>query len=133
METQSSSLFAGLGVFMLFIFAIATFFIYCSWKLYQKAGKQGWEAIIPIYNIIVLLDIIKRPRWWIVLYLIPFVSLIVAIINCFDLAKAFGKDTGFGFGLLFLSPIFYPILALGNSTYAYSDKNELYNEIQEIK
>ncbi len=127
------AIFAGLGIFLFFLFALIIFFIFCSWKLYQKAGKQGWECIIPIYNIIVFLDIIKRPRWWVLLYLIPFVSLVAAIINCFDLAKAFGKDTAFGVGLLLLSPVFYPILALGDSKYVHNEENPLINEIQEFK
>ncbi len=132
MESQNSSLFAGLGIFIFFMFALVIFFVYCSWKLYKKAGKEGWECIIPIYNIIVLLDILKRPRWWILLYLIPFVSLIIAIINCFDLAKAFGKETSFGIGLLLLSPIFFPILALGDSKYMYTDEDGLIREIQKF-
>ncbi len=127
------ALFAGLGIFLFFIFAFILFFIFCTWKLYQKAGKQGWECLIPIYNIIVFLDIIKRPRWWVLLYLIPFVSLVIAIINCFDTAKAFGKDTAFGIGLLLLSPVFFPILALGDSTYVLNEGNSLINEIQEFK
>lgn len=137
MDTQLAAsfgaLFAGLGIFIFFLFALIIFFIFCSWKLYQKAGRQGWECIVPIYNIIIFLDIIKRPRWWIILYLIPFVSLVAAIINCFDLAKAFGKDTAFGVGLLLLSPVFYPILALGDSRYVLQDENNLINEIQEFK
>lgn len=132
METQGTTIIAGFGLFLLFILALAVFFIFCSWKLYQKAGRKGWECIIPVYNIIIFLDIIKRPRWWILLYLIPFVSLVVAIINCFDTAKAFGKDTGFGIGLLLLSPVFFPLLALGDSRYIYNEENDLINELQQF-
>jgi len=132
METQGTTFFAGFGLFLLFILALSVFFIFCTWKLYQKAGRKGWECIIPVYNIIVFLDIIKRPRWWILLYLIPFVSLVAAIINCFDMAKAFGKDTGFGIGLLLLSPVFLPLLALGDSRYIYNEENDLINELQQF-
>ena len=35
----------------------------------------------------------------------------------FDVAKNFGKGTGFGIGLAFLGFIFYPILGFGSATY----------------
>jgi hypothetical protein len=108
----------GMGVvgWLLYI-AVIVFFIFCMWKIFVKAGKPGWAAIIPIYNIIVELEIIGRPWWWLLLMLIPLVNVVIGIIILFDLAKVFGKGTGFGFGLLFLSFIFIPILALGDARY----------------
>jgi hypothetical protein len=64
-----------------------------------------------------MLDIVGRPLWWIVLFLIPLVSLVVAIIVAIDMAKSFGKDTLFGLGLAFLGFIFYPMLGFGDATY----------------
>jgi hypothetical protein len=87
------------------------------WKTFTKAGEPGWAAIIPIYNTIVLLKIIGRPIWWIILLLIPFVNIVVGIIMLLDLAKAFGKGTGFAVGLIFLSFIFIPILGFGDAQY----------------
>lgn len=87
------------------------------WKTFTKAGKPGWGAIIPIYNIILLLEIARRPLWWIILFLIPLVNFIVAIIVSFDVAKNFGKGVGFGLGLAFLGFIFYPILGFGDAKY----------------
>ena len=88
-----------------------------GWKVFVKAGKPGWAVLVPIYNIIVLLEIIGRPIWWIVLFLIPIVSLIVAILIYIDLAKSFGKGAGFGIGMILLAPIFWPMLAFGDATY----------------
>ena len=107
---------AGIG-FLLFMLAIIIFFIAVQWKIYTKAGKPGWACIIPIYNIIVLLEIVGRPIWWIILLLIPLVNLIIAIIVTIDLAKSFGKGVGYGIGLLLLGIIFYPMLAFGSATY----------------
>jgi len=87
------------------------------WRVFTKAGHPGWAALIPIYNFYVLIKVAKRPGWWLLLMLIPFVNLVVAIIVAIDVAKAFGKGTGFGLGLAFLSFIFYPILAWGSATY----------------
>ena len=85
--------------------------------MFEKAGEAGWKSIIPIYNIIVLLKIVGREWWWVLLMLIPFVGFIVWIIVALDLAKAFGRGTGFGIGLIFLTPIFALILGFGSDTY----------------
>lgn len=87
------------------------------WLMFQKAGQPGWAAIIPIYNIIVMLRIVGRPTWWILLYFIPVVNFVIAIVLMLDLARSFGKGTGFGLGLVFLSFIFVPILGFGSAAY----------------
>ena len=87
------------------------------WMVFTKAGEAGWKSIIPIYNIIVMLKIVGRDWWWVILMLIPIVGLIVWIIVALDLAKSFGRGTGFGIGLAFLSPIFGLILGFGSDTY----------------
>src|SRR5215470_14508882 len=66
------------------------------WKVFQKAGKPGWAAIIPIYNIIILLQIAGKPLWWIVLYFIPFVNIVAVVLVSIELAKRFGKGVAFG-------------------------------------
>lgn len=96
----------------IFIVIIASF-----WKVFTKAGQPGWASIIPIYNLIVMLQIVGRPWWWILLLLIPIVSLVIAIIISIDMAKSFGKGAGFGIGLALLGFIFYPILGFGSATY----------------
>lgn len=87
------------------------------WKTFTKAGQPGWAAIVPIYNIVVLLEIAGRPVWWIVLFLIPCVNLIVSIIVMIDVAAKFGKSAGFGVGLALLGFIFFPILGFGDAQY----------------
>ncbi len=102
----------GLVYLGIIVLIIASF-----WKVFAKAGKPGWAAIVPIYNIIVVLEIIGRPIWWIVLFFIPIVSLVAAVLIAIDMAKAFGKGAGFGIGLAFLPFVFYPMLAFGDATY----------------
>jgi uncharacterized protein DUF5684 len=97
--------------------ALLVLMIAALWKIFVKAGEPGWAAIVPIYNLVVLLKIVGRPVWWIVLFLIPFVNLIMGFIVAFDLAKAFGKGAGFALGMIFLFPIFYPILGFGSAKY----------------
>ena len=91
--------------------------IAAMWKVFQKAGQPGWAAIIPIYNVIVLLQIAGKPIWWILLYFIPLVGLIIAIIVIHNISVNFGKGVSFTLGLIFLSPIFFPILAWGDAQY----------------
>lgn len=92
--------------------------IAAMWKIFEKAGQPGWAAIVPIYNLYILLKIAGRPGWWLLLYFVPIVSIIIAIIVAIDIAKRFGKGTGFALGLVFLPFIFYPILAWGDAQYS---------------
>ena len=96
---------------------IAIFFIACAWRIFTKAGEPGWAAIVPIYNLIVILKIAGKPGWWFLLYFIPLVNIVIGIIVMIALAERFGKTAGFGIGLALLSPIFMPILAFGDAQY----------------
>ena len=91
--------------------------IAAMWKVFEKAGKPGWAAIIPIYNAIVIIQIAGKPIWWFLLYLIPLVNIVVAVIVMHNLSKNFGKGVGFTLGLIFLGFIFFPILAWGDAQY----------------
>lgn len=68
-----------------------------TWKLYQRAGRKPWEAAIPIYNAIVLTDIIKRPKWWVILLFFPIVNQLMFPVFWIETARSFGfnqrKDT----------------------------------------
>ena len=97
-------------------FAVFIIMIAGSWKVFDKAGQPGWAILIPIYNLYVTLKVAGRPGWWLILFIIPLVNLIFIIIP-FDIAGKFGKGIGYGFGLLFLPFIFYPILGFGNARY----------------
>jgi len=107
----------GSPVVALLVLAICILSIAGFWKTFVKAGKPGWGIIIPIYNIILLLQIAGRPWWWIFLMFIPLVNFVIAIIVAIDVAKNFGKDVVFGLGLAFLGFIFYPILGFGDAQY----------------
>lgn len=87
------------------------------WKVFTKAGKPGWAAIVPIYNVIVLLQITGKPLWWIVLFFIPIANLVAIILVSLTLAEKFGKGAGFGVGLAFLGFIFFPILGFSDAQY----------------
>ena len=98
-------------------FAVAILGIVAMWKIFEKAGEPGWAAIIPFYNIYVLFKITWGSGWKFLLLLIPFANIVIAIITMVKLAKAFGKSGGFAVGLIFLSVIFYCILAFDQSQY----------------
>ena len=114
---QAGGLAAMMGAYYLFATIVLVLGIVALWKIFTKAGEEGWKSIIPIYNTIVLLKIVGRPAWWILLMLIPFVNFIVLVIVLNDLSKSFGHGIGFTLGLLFFSTIFYLILGFGSSRY----------------
>jgi hypothetical protein len=108
----------GLGVVgALLYIAVIVFYIYCMWRIFAKAGKPGWASIVPIYNILVELEIVGRPWWWLLLMFVPLANIVVSVIVFLDLAKVFGKSTGFGIGLILLPFIFIPVLAFGDAKY----------------
>lgn len=104
-------------VVLLIQLAIAIATIGGMWKMFDKAGEPGWAAIVPFYNIFVMLKIIGRPAWWLVLFFIPIVSFIAAILVFVDMAKAFGKGAGFGIGMVVLPFVFIPMLGFGDAQY----------------
>ena len=109
------------GLIALIIFAVEIAILVAIiagfWKVFVKAGKPGWAAIVPIYNVIVLLQVAGKPLWWVILFLIPIVNIIMAIFVGLAVARKFGKGDGFGVGLALLGFIFYPILGFGDAQY----------------
>lgn len=112
MDFELTYLFGGI-----FWLAIVVLVLAANWNIYQKAGKPGWAVLIPIYNLIVLLEIVGKPIWWIFLLLIPGVNIIFAIWMINLLSKSFGKDEAFTVGLILLGIVFYPILGFGKAEY----------------
>ena len=115
---------------MLISAAISIFTIVVLWKIFQKAGKEGWRAIIPLYNTYTLCEITWGNGWYmfaVLLLMIPIIGWIAffvfAILTMNKLAKAFGKSSGFTVGLIFLNMIFMAILAFDSSTYLGTGKS----------
>lgn len=95
--------------------------IIANWKIFSKAGQPGWASIVPIYNMVVQFKIVGLSPWLLLLYIVPIVNYVAIIVLtavvAFRLAKSFGKDIGWGFGLWLLPFIFNLILAFGSSEY----------------
>lgn len=91
--------------------------IIAFWKMFEKAGEAGWKSIIPFYNLYVELEIAGMSGWLFLLYLIPIVNIVLQIIVCVNIAKAYGKGTGYALGLIFLNTIFTLILGFGDAKY----------------
>ena len=98
---------------------VTVFLIVCQWKIFEKAGKPGWAAIIPIYNTYVFFDIIYGKGVKFLLLLVPLLNVVVGIAAPIRLAHVFGKSTGFGILNLFFSIICTPILAFGDAMYQW--------------
>ena len=96
--------------------ALCVFVLVCMWIVFRKAGKPGWAAIVPFYNLYVLFEITWGSGMRFLLLLIPIYN-ILSIQTQVRLAKAFGKSGGFAAGLIFLPYIFIPLLAFGKETY----------------
>jgi hypothetical protein len=86
-------------------------------RLFKKAGIPGWWGFVPIVNVWGLVKMTGRGGGFMVLMFIPFVNLVAMIILFMDLAKAFGKDTGFAIGMILIPIVFVSILAFGDAQY----------------
>ncbi len=106
----------GLGTLLPFLLLLILF-IASFWKVFTKAGEAGWQSIIPLYNLFILVKISGIPWWWFLLLFVPVVNIIVYIVVLTKLAARFNKGVLFGLGLVFLGFIFFPILAFGKAEY----------------
>jgi hypothetical protein len=118
----------GVGVIMVLIWiAVIVFMVVSYWKLFKKASKPGWAAIVPIYNIVVTFEIVGLSPWIILLVIgliIPIINFLVAIawiiiyiVLCYRLAKVFGHNGWFAVGIYFVSIVFVPIMAFSDDKY----------------
>jgi len=122
------SVLAGIGIFMWIVtMAIGILMIISMWKIFTKAGKPGWAAIIPIYNIYIMCEIADKPWWYILLLCVPFANIYAMFVIYDGIAKKFGKTTGFTIGMIFLPFIFFSILGLSKNS-VYLDNIESSND-----
>lgn len=104
--------------------AVSTFPIFtvlimiCLWRIFIKAGQPGWAAIIPLYNLYILIRVAGEPNWWFILMIIPVFNVIIYFALCIAISQRFGRGAGFTLGLFFLPFIFYPILAFSDAQYS---------------
>lgn len=139
---------AFLGIFALMMggigLAILALYIYSLWRIFEKAGEEGWKALIPFYNSWTLFEISGKPGVWslaLIGAMIPFVNLlagpaylVLRILALIELAKKFRAGDGFAVGLILLSAVFFPILAFGDYQYDFSgtDRESLDDKIDNI-
>ena len=91
----------------IFFLAVQVIHFLGTWKLYKKAGRQPWEAIVPVYNAVILMKIIGRPWWWTILLFIPIVNLIMFPVIWVETARSFGKNTTTDTALVIVTLGFY--------------------------
>lgn len=78
---------------LLFFLLIQAIHFLGTWKLYVKAGRKAWEAAIPIYNAVILMKIINRPKWWVILLFIPIVNLIMFPVIWVETIRSYGRNS----------------------------------------
>lgn len=87
------------------------------WKAFEKAGEPGWAAIVPIYNLWVMVRISDNAWWWFVLFLIPIAQIVALIKVSIDVSERFGQGLLFGVGLWLVPVVFWPLLGFGDYEY----------------
>ena len=92
---------------IIFILIVQVIHFLGTWKLYVKAGRKAWEAAIPIYNAIVLMQIINRPKWWVILLFIPIINLLMFPVIWVETIRSFGRNNLMESWLVVLTLGFY--------------------------
>ncbi len=105
--TTSTAMEAAIVLYLACILLFAVPSLITTWRLFKKAGKPGWAAIVPIYNYIVELQIAKMPTWYVVLMFVPLVNVVIGILILVNFAKQYNRKLGF-----WLAYIFLPIVAM---------------------
>lgn len=72
------------------LFLLAT--IAGLWKIFEKAGHDGWKAIVPFYNIYIWLKLINKPVWWFIFVIVPFINVFTLLLMVVETLKCFRKD-----------------------------------------
>lgn len=116
-SVETGGLMAAMGALAFVYFAVILLILVSMWKIFVKAGKPGWAAIVPIYNMIVLLEIVNKPIWWFIMFFIPLVNLIFIIMTYNELSKSFGQGVGTTVLLILLPFVGFPMLAFGDAQY----------------
>ncbi len=92
---------------LLFILIVQVIHFLGTWKLYVKAGRKAWEAAIPVYNAIVLMQIINRPKWWVILLFVPVINLLMFPVVWVETIRSFGRNSLLETWLVILTLGFY--------------------------
>lgn len=119
--SSSDGAFAGALLFIwLIALIVGIFMAVCLWRIFAKAGRPGWAAIVPVYNSWVLFEIVGYPGWWALLAFIPVVNifpLVMMLVSYYKLGKLFGKSDVFSVLLIFFPVILLPVLAFGSAQF----------------
>lgn len=102
-------------------FTIPTVF---AWRLFTLSGYKPWYALIPFFNLYILLKIIRKPLWWYVFLIIPFINVFVYMLMLVELVKCFGKTKLWQQLLAVLIPVIYLPVISSNKQLVYQDPNE---------
>jgi hypothetical protein len=93
--------------FGVFFVGMVICYVYMALAVQTIATKtntdNAWLAWIPIINIILLLNIAKKPIWWFILFLIPLVNIVIAILVWMGVAEARNKPSWWG--ILLIVPV----------------------------
>ena len=116
--SYSSNLTPGQATVLMIVSLILSLLaIIATWKMFEKAGVEGWKSLIPIYNLYKQAEIVTGSGWMFLLLLIPLVNIVYMIWFCIQMAKAYGQPPLFAVGLIFLRTIFEMILGFGDAEY----------------
>ncbi|MFB6296405.1 MAG: DUF5684 domain-containing protein [Halobacteriales archaeon] len=101
------------------------------WKTFRKANYPGWAAVVPIYNVYVMLEIGDEEWWWVLVLFVPVLNIYAAYRAVAGVSEAFDRGTGFALGLLVAGFVFWPLLGFGGYSYQGSPEDVLDERLED--
>ena len=104
------------------------------WAVFRKADQPGWAAIIPVYNVYILVHAVARlDILWFIMCLIPGVGIFAWGVVCGEVARRFGRGVGTGIGLSVLPYYYWPMLGFNDDHYIRKLKPNAANKFRELE
>lgn len=104
-------------IFSLMVLAVTAVTMAGIWQIFTKTGEAGWKSLVPLYNVMLWLQMIGRPGWYVLALVTPPTAVAVWAVLAFGTARSFGRGILFALGVTFLPFVFIPVLGFGQSVY----------------
>lgn len=115
---DNSSMNSLIGLMALLILAgVVTSFV-GLWKVFEKTGRPGWQALVPVYSTWEVLKMAGKPAWWMVLLLLPIINVVPFILAHLALARRFGLDSFYTYILATMPIVGYIVVGFGAAEYS---------------
>ncbi len=101
------------GIFACITLLFSVLVIVSCNNIFKVSNKKIITLFIPLYNLLILLDIVNLNRWNYILLLFPVTNVFIIMIILYRLSIVFHTTKTFAFGLILFPVVYLPALNYG--------------------